>query len=485
MKVIVIGSGIGGLTSAIDLAASGHQVTVLEMHDAPGGRMRERTVSGIGIDSGPTVFTMRWVFDELFALAGTSLDQQLSLRRASELARHVWTDGSTLDLFADLEDSVQAIQEFAGETEGHAYRSFAMRSERVFETLDDAFMRNEKPSMFSLPFRIGLRNISRLVETRPWMTLWQQLGRDFADPRLRQLFARYATYCGSSPLRAPATLMLIAHAEREGVWIVDGGMQRFAEAMSALAGRLGAELRYSCRASELLVTDRRVTGVVLASGERLHADAVVFNGDVNALSAGLLGADARCAVPDRQRETRSLSAVTLSLVVKRCDYSLKYHTVFFGNNYPEEFAAIFERQDFCDQPTVYVCAQDRVEGNTLGETERLFLLMNAPARELTESETIASRELLLRALAKHGLVLDIVDEVITTPNAFAERFPGTDGAIYGWPTHGMHGSFERSGSRSAMQGLYFAGGSVHPGPGIPMVALSGRIAARAIRKDLG
>ncbi|MDJ0908187.1 MAG: phytoene desaturase family protein [Woeseiaceae bacterium] len=485
--VIVIGAGVGGLSTAIDLAAGGARVTLFESASVPGGRMREIVVDGQGIDSGPTVFTMRWVFDELFAAAGHDLGEEVDLVKADVLARHSWIDGSRLDLYADVERTVDAIGEFAGAAEASAYRRFAAESKRIFETLDHSFMRAEKPSPLGLTLSIGLLRVSRLWATKPFTTMWKELGRMFADPRLRQLFARYATYCGSSPFQSPATLMLIAHAERAGVWYVEGGMQRFAEALARVAEASGAELRYNASVERLLVRERRVCGVVLDGGEEVNADAVVFNGDVAALTDGLLGEAAEKSVRKRNRESRSLSAITWSLKGRVEGFPLEHHTVFFGDNYIDEFGRIFDRSSVCERPTIYICAQDRGGGRQPDfASERLFLLVNAPPRTLTDDEVAAIEENAFQHLEMHGVRIEADGEMATTsPGYFAGRFPGSGGAIYGWPTHGFSGSFKRSGSRSRLKGLYLAGGSVHPGPGVPMTALSGRIAAKSVRADLG
>lgn len=483
--VVVIGAGIGGLAAALDLASSGLRVTLLERQSAPGGKMREVMLGEKGIDSGPTVFTMRWVFDTLFADAGMRLDDRIDLIAAQDLARHAWLDGSRLDLFADLERSVDAIAAFAGSAEAEAYRRFAAMSESVFETLDETFMRSEKPGPVGLTLSVGLSNLNKLVQTKPFTSLWAELGRVFRDPRLRQLFARYSTYCGSSPFDAPATLMLIAHAERAGVWMVRGGMQRFADALAAAASEVSVQIRYDAPVEQILRDGRRASGVRLGSGETLLADAIVFNGDVKALTEGLLGAQVRSSMSDRRREPRSLSAVTWSMLARTRGFPLNYHTVFFGADYRAEFDAIFERGTVCDEPTLYVCAQERINGAELSGAEKLFVLMNAPARDLPESDIDDFERRAFSLLGRHGLGLDIEAIERTTPSDFDARFPGSDGAIYGWPTHGMFGSFRRSGSRSGLRGLYLAGGTVHPGPGIPMAALSGRLAAASIRQDLG
>ncbi|MEO1247371.1 MAG: 1-hydroxycarotenoid 3,4-desaturase CrtD [Pseudomonadota bacterium] len=486
-RVVVIGAGMGGLAAAIELAASGCKLTLLEQAAVPGGKMRELASGGVSIDSGPTVFTMRWVFDALLASAGTSLEDELTLHRAARLARHVWTDGARLDLFSDVDASVAAIAAFAGADEAAAYRRFARDSGRIYATLLDTFMRRERPGPLGLSLALGLKGLPRLYATRPFRSLWNELGRYFRDRRLRQLFARYATYCGSSPFAAPATLMLIAHVEREGVHYVDGGMQRLAECLDRVARRAGAELRYETAAAELRVRNGRVTGVVTGGGDCIEADAVVFNGDAQALTRGTLGDAACAALPRRRGEPRSLSALTWSVEADVDGFSLDHHTVFFGEDYPAEFAALFSQNSICASPTTYVCAQDRGDESAVPNgAERLFVLANAPPQALSEAALLDAQNNVERLLGRAGLTIDLgaANARRFSPADFAARFPESDGAIYGWPTHGMFGSFRRSGSRSKLEGLYLAGGSVHPGPGVPMAALSGRIAADAVRKDL-
>ena len=483
--VIVVGAGIGGLAAAIDLAAGGTRVTLLERHSTPGGKMREHHVGGFHIDAGPTVFTMRWVFEALFEHAGAHFGECVDAVEASVLARHSWLDGSQLDLFADIERSIDAIGDFAGAGEAAAYRRFARESQQIFDTLDHSFMRSERPSPLGLTAALGLRGLPRLYATKPFTSLWRELGRVFRDSRLQQLFGRYATYCGSSPFDSPATLMLIAHAERAGVWYLQGGMFRLARAMADLAAKLGVDCRYETDVARIVTTAKRASGVELQNGERIDADAVVFNGDVAALNAGLLGDDLRDATPPRPGERRSLSAITWSLAAPTRGFELDYHTVFFGSDYADEFASIFARGTVTAEPTVYICAKARTEQARPEGSEPLLLLVNAPPRHFAADELARIEKRTFTLLHRHGLEIDRTQDagLTTSPNDFAAMFPGTQGAIYGWPTHGWTGSFKRHGARARLPGLYFAGGTVHPGPGVPMVAQSGRLAAAAIRAD--
>ncbi|MFK8051442.1 MAG: 1-hydroxycarotenoid 3,4-desaturase CrtD [Woeseiaceae bacterium] len=486
--VIVIGAGIGGLSATLDLASRGVRVTLLEQHGAPGGKMRQINVRGQFIDSGPTVFTMRWIFDDLFADAGLSLDEHLDLQAADLLARHGWSDRSRLDLFADPHRSAEAIREFSDARDAEAYLDFAKASAAIFETLDLSFMRAPRPSQIELAARVGLKGIPSLLATKPFISLWNDLSKRFHDPRLVQMFSRYSTYCGSSPFRAPATLQLIAHAERAGVWYVKGGMQALAETLADRAVDAGAEIQYGVNVKRLLTYDGQVTGVTLEDGESIMADAVVFGGDCAALAEGRLGDEFKTSIPKLPKDRRSLSAMTWSMVAEARGFPLAHHTVLFGDDYPAEFDAIFERQQITQSPTVYLCAQDRKD-DTLPhdkQSERLFVLINAPARALSDDEIASAENAMLDILARSGLTVEYApgDAVRTTPADFAQQFPATDGALYGRPTHGWSGSFSRPGSRSKQSGLYLAGGSVHPGAGVPMTAMSGRLAAACVRRDL-
>jgi len=520
LPIIVIGAGIGGLSAAISLASRGLPVLVLERQAKPGGKLHSVSISGQAIDSGPTVLTMRHVFDELFHAAGSNLDEHVVTQPAQILARHAWRDGTRLDLHASRERSARAIREFADQREASGYLRFCAAAEGLHQMLDRPFMQRPQPGLGGLLTRLSLSEQLRLLRVNPFRSLWQLLGEYFRDPRLRQLFARYATYSGSSPWQAPATLMLIAHVEQSGVWYLPAGMQELAGAMHALAAALSVEFQFRAEVDDVLIDRNGISAVRLSDGETIHARHVIANCDTRALLDGQLGKQVQrrlrgpLGIPGTaslHTGKPSLSAFTWSMLARPRGFPLSHHNVFFNNDYAEEFRAIFHRQQIANPATVYVCAQnrsqDRSQNRSQDQTdqqrddhsnpaapddarERLFCLLNAPAGMSMEQCRRQQSELtaqMLAHLADCDLLLRPEPDCmrITTPADFALRFPGSGGALYGSAVHGWRAAFTRPSCASRIPGLYLCGGSVHPGPGIPMAAISGRLAAAAVAHDCG
>jgi 1-hydroxycarotenoid 3,4-desaturase len=489
-RVVVIGAGIAGLTAALQLARRGLQVTLLEAAESPGGKMRQPLVDGAPIDSGPTVFTMRWVFEQLYASAGASLADELELTPLPVLARHAWGPGERMDLFADPALSRDAIARFAGPAEAARFMQFCKQARDVYDTLEGPFIRSQSPTLVSMAGDLGLRGLAVLAALGPMSNLWSALREHFHDERMQQLFARYATYCGSSPWRAPATLMLVTQVELDGVWSVNGGMHALAQSVASLAQRHGVTCRYGARVATIGVTDGRADSVTLENGERIDADSIVFNGDMSALGQQLLGAEASVAARALSASKRSLSALTWSVHAETSGFPLERHNVFFQPEYRREFDDIFSRGKLPATPTVYVCAQDRgLPDLPEPQRDRLLVLVNAPAegaRTLSESEIDACETHSFSLLARYGLKVSRTSDntMRTTPADFSRMFPGSAGALYGMATHGWMSAFARQGAQSKIAGLYLAGGSVHPGPGVPMAAMSGMLAAATLMERL-
>lgn len=491
-QVVVIGAGMGGLASAARLAARGYDVTVVEKEEGVGGKARRVTVDGRPIDAGPTVLTMRDVFDRIFHDCGTALEAHVSLRRAEVLARHAWEDGSALDLFADPLRSEEAIGDFAGADAARLYRRFRHATRRMHDILDEPMMRGDAVSSpLPLLWRIGWWRLGDFAAMRPHQSMWNALGEFFPDPRLRQLFARYATYCGSSPFDAPATLMLIAHVEANGVWLIDGGIHALAEAMREVATNKGARFRLGTEVREILTTrGKGASGVRLATGEVLHADAVICNADPGAIATARFGEGSARAVRPLPPAKRSLSAMVWYAHAETSGFDLTHHNVFFSGDYAREFARI-AAGEVPDEPSVYLCAQDRAATARAGASgrERIQIIVNAPAngdtRSYTQEETVRCTHQMRATLERCGLTLEQdMPHALATPAEWERLFPATGGALYGRASHGSAASFLRQGPRTRLPRLYCAGGATHPSAGVPMAALSGLLAARKVDADL-
>ena len=486
--IAVIGSGIGGLSAALRLAHAGARVTVLERHSTPGGKMRTLPSVAGPVDAGPTVLTMKPVFDGLFADVGARLEDHVTLLREPLLARHFWRDGTTLDLMADHDHSVANVGDAFGPRAAKDFNSFCTRAARLFETFDAPMMQSEAPSLTALAATV-LRNPAIIPAMAPHQTLAQMLRSSFSEPKLAQLFARYATYVGGLPDQCPALLSLIWEAERRGVWHVEGGMHRLATAIETLARQKGAAFRYNAHVTRIEVTDGKACAVHTEAG-RLEIDAVLFNGDPRAISIGMLGEKCSTAVKSAAVESRSLSAQVQSFAatVER-DFPLAAHNVLFADDGAGEYAPL-AHGTLQNDPTLYICAQDRFGGATPKEPERFEIILNAPPTADSTSpspqERTQCQTLIFNRLAAFGLTFSSnpTTDSLTGPHSFDALFPASNGSLYGRSPAGMMAAFNRPTARTKMAGLYLVGGGAHPGAGVPMATLCAQHAAEAMIKDL-
>jgi phytoene desaturase len=488
--VVIVGAGVGGLSAAIRLSAAGWEVTVTEQHERVGGKMGEIAQDGFRWDTGPSVITMRHVLEDLFASAGRRLDDYLTLLPIEPLTRYFYPDGTVLDVTASLPEMTRRIADLeARDVEGYlAYLAYAARIHRITGSV---FIYDQPPTLKSF----AKVRVTDWLKADPFRTMDAAIRAHVRSSHLRQLLGRFATYVGGSPYEAPATLNVVAHVELTGgVWYPQGGIYAIAEALAKLAAELGVEICTGRGVKTIEVQNGRAAGVTLSDGTGISADAVVANVDVTTVYERLLPQTSIT----RKRLTRlkafepSCSGFILLLGVEGSHDRLAHHNIFFSGDYRREFEMIFKQRIPADEPTIYVAITSKSDPHhALPDHENWFVLVNAPALSKHYDWSIHAgryRELILERLAvKFGVDIRgrIISERMFTP-ADLEKLTGAyRGALYGASANSKWTVFRRPHNRcKEVKGLYFAGGTTHPGGGVPMVMLSGKVAAELLIEDI-
>ncbi|MFW5709181.1 MAG: phytoene desaturase family protein [Chloroflexota bacterium] len=487
--IIVIGGGIGGLSAAIHLAAAGKRVTLLEKNQRTGGKMYVHEADGFRWDTGPSVITMRHVFEDLFAAAGKRFSDAVTLQPIEPLTRYFFPDGTVFDASGKLSKMAEAIESLnPRDVEGYlAYLAYAARIHRI---TGPVFIYDKPPT----PASFTRVPVTEWLKVDPFRTMHASIRRFVRDPRMQQLLGRFATYVGGSPYEAPATLNVIAHVELTGgVWYPEGGIYRIAEALTELAQSVGVDLRTETPIKKIVVSNGRATGIITADDQMLEASAVVANVDVTTVHKHLLPSIP--AVNNRLTQLEnyepSCSGFIMLLGVEGDYPQLAHHNIFFSSDYQREFNSIFKTGILADDPTIYVAITSKADPDHAPPGhENWFILVNTPALSdiINWSEAkIPYRNLIFDKLASAGV--DIRDRIrsehILTPVDLETMSGAWRGALYGPSANSKWTAFRRPHNRSrVISGLYFAGGTTHPGGGVPMVTLSGKVAAEMVLQDL-
>lgn len=487
--VVVVGAGVGGLAAAIHLAAAGHAVTVFDQCDHAGGKLAERVVDTeagrFTWETGPSLLTWPQVFADLARVGGRELGDLVDLVRLDPICRYRFADGSGFDHLAELEAAAAAVDEFAGA--GGQWLAFMNHARSVWTVAERSFFAGAMTSPLRLLSR--MESPRDLLAIDPLRSLHARAKASFDDPRLVQYADRYATYSGSSPFDAPATLSCIPHLEQDlGAWYVTGGLARLADALVTVATDLGVEFRLGTEVESISRDGRqhavRASGLVLASGEAVAADVVVANADALHLYRDLL--PHRRARRRAEAAPRSSSGFVMLLGVAGETPGLAHHNISFSGDYHAEFDALFSTSTPIADPTIYVSASSVTDPTQApAGHENWFVLVNAPAGD-DAAPYAGYGDRLLEIMAARGWDLTgrIVHREDITPADISSRFHTPGGSIYGTSSNGAMAAFLRPGNRGPVDGLYLCGGSSHPGGGLPLVAVSGRIAADLAISDL-
>lgn len=484
-RAVVIGGGLGGLGVGLRLVSRGWRVTICESGATLGGKMNVFEERGFRFDTGPSLITMPWVFEDLFCAAGSRLSDHLTLARMQPLAEYVFADGTRFDYSASLPQWLETLRQI-DRREVDGFLRFLELGSRLFALSRETFLKRS-PRDLRGARAIDLSLLRRMPLRYGWGNYHRTVEAHFRSPYLRQLYDRYPTYVGSSPYESPATLAVIPYIEYAfGGWYVEGGLYRMIESLVDLARKLDIEMRVNAQVTAIEHTGGRVTGVRLADGERIGSDVVIMNGDAS-MAPRLLGEGKGEALAWAER---SLSGLVFLLGLRRTRPELEHHTVFFSSDYRREFEELFIGRRFPSDPTVYVSAPSRSDRSIVpGEGETLFVMANAPANdddEWDEEQIGEARRRVFERLARGGLE-DLESEIVVsdvwTPRRMAGRYLAPGGAIYGTHSHGWRRAFLRPPNKDPRyKGLYYVGGSTHPGGGTPTVLLSAEITSELIER---
>jgi phytoene desaturase len=495
-RIGIIGGGLGGLAAACTLAARGYEVVLLEKSHWLGGKAAELREAGFRFDMGPTILTIPDVLRRIFTEAGRRLEDYLDLMPLDPQWRCFFADGGVLDLVSDSEAMSENLNEFApGAADG--YRNFLKLSERLHRISDQHFFWKSIGGIGDMiDFKAGLSPaiLADVLSMRMGRSVAGTVRKFVPDARVAQMLDHFTQYVGSSPYGSPAVLCGIAHMQtRDGVWYPMGGTRAVPEALTKLATELGVELRPGVGVKRIITNEARdqVRGVETDDGERIELTAIVSNADSVRTHRELLNGSVR-RFEKRRRYEPACSGVVLYLGLKKRYEHLLHHDFVFSRDPEAEFDAIYNKGEPAADPTCYLCAPAQTEPAVAPPGgEALYVLVHTPylrphhdwKRMLPEY-----RRVIIDKLKTTGQMPDIEDRIVyesaLTPQDIHNRYHVLNGAIYGLASHGKWlGAFKPANRSPDVKGLYLAGGAAHPGPGMPMVLMSGWIAADSLDQD--
>jgi phytoene desaturase len=481
-KTVVIGAGIGGLATAIRLARMGYEVDVFESAPTPGGKLAEVRGNGFRFDAGPSLFTLPELAIELL-----DKDLQFDIKRLPVITRYFWSDGLQIDAYSDVEELCREAETKTG-IAGKIFKKYLAETGEIYRITAPVFIFNSLHKIKSLFNKSNIPALWGLTKLKAFTSLHDFNKKKLKNERIVQLLDRYATYNGSNPYQTPATLRVIAHLEHNlGAWLPEGGMYTIVKSLVRQAERLGVRFHFNEAVENLEVENGKVAGVKTISGF-YPADIAVSNIDIYRFYAHLLPNKKKLQKLDRQQ--RSSSAIIFYWGIKGNFPQLDVHNIFFSDRYREEFDDLFNRFSIIDDPTVYVYISSKIFPDDAPEQcENWFVMVNAPenvGQNWEELEKKTRQNILEKLRNALGVNMEekIVFEEVLNPEKIEEKTGSWHGSLYGPSSNNLMSAFQRHPNFSSkVKGLYFTGGSVHPGGGIPLCISSAKIVATLIENE--
>lgn len=484
MKVAIIGAGIGGIATAIRLANKGHEVEIFEANSYPGGKLSEFQQGEYRFDAGPSLFTMPQFVTELFELSGRNPDEYFQYIKLPEVCRYFWDDGTKLNVSADINQFAKDAEKNLGEPAENIIQ-FLKEAAFKYEILSGLFLEDSLHKFSTWTSKRAFKGYLNLPKLGIFSTMNKANESFFKQPKIVQLFNRYATYNGSDPYQTPATLNIIPHLEYNvGAFFPRDGMFGITQSLVNLAKDLGVKFHFEAKVEEILVEEKVVKNVRVNS-EILTFDKVISNMDVTPTYRKLLPKDKH---PDKiLNQAKSGSGLIFYWGIKREFEELGLHNIFFSNDYKTEFEHQFKKKTIYHDPTIYLNITSKYKKNDAPQgSENWFILLNAPANEGQDWDKIITeaRQNVIDKLSRNlGInVADFIEnESILDPRSIELRTSSAQGALYGNSSNNKFAAFLRHANFSSdIKNLYFVGGSVHPGGGIPLALSSAKIVADMI-----
>lgn len=484
-KAIIVGAGIAGIASAIRMAIKGYDVAVFEANGYPGGKLTEIFIDGFRFDAGPSLFTMPQYVDELFELAGKNAEDYFHYENLDEICKYFYEDGLKLTAQANLDEFAREIEQKTNSS-AQEIKEFLAKSETIYDVTHRVFLERSIHKIKSFIHWDTLKSAFRFGRIDAFRTQANANNRSFKDQRVAQLFNRYATYNGSNPYQAPATLNVIPHFEYHfGAFIPKKGMHSITLSLTQLAKDVGVKFHFNTKITEIVYDESKVLGVK-AGGPLISSDVVISNLDIWFTYHHLLP---KLPPPTKLlTQERSSSALIFYWGIKGSYPELGLHNIMFADDYKAEFDAIWEAKTIYHDPTIYInISAKHVKTDAPDGHENWFVMINVPANNFQDWESLilaAKQNIItkINRILKKDISGNIVCEQILDPRSIEARTGSYQGSLYGNSSNNQFSAFLRhSNFSSRIKGLYFCGGSVHPGGGIPLALLSAKIIDQEIK----